>query len=55
MVLVGIRQLNKNVDFLFGARVNSIRGKIELKDFGRTWEQDKTWVDPVVGIRLSAL
>jgi len=49
----GLRQLNNKVDFLFGARWNVLDGKIGFKGpLQSTFEQDKQWVDPIIGVKL---
>jgi hypothetical protein len=51
---LGVRQLNKKVDLLFGARWNVIQGKLEFKGplLLGTFEKTQQWVEPVVGLRL---
>ncbi len=50
----GLRQLNKNVDFVFGARWNVLQGKLDFKGPALlgTFDQTKQWVDPIVGLKL---
>jgi hypothetical protein len=49
----GLRQLNRKVDFVFGARWNIIQGRIGLKGPQQTVVKDtKQWVDPIVGLKL---
>ena len=49
----GLRELNKNVDFLFGVRWNVLQGRLGLKGPQEmVVKQTKHWVDPFVGVKL---
>jgi opacity protein-like surface antigen len=48
----GLRQLGPAADLTFGLRVNTLQGELKFKTFGVDVSQDKTWVDPIVGLRL---
>jgi hypothetical protein len=50
---VGIRELNKNFDFLFGVRWNVLQGRIGFKGPQQTVvKQTKQWVDPLFGVNM---
>ena len=46
----GLRQLSPAADITFGARVNTLQGKLTFKGPDVTREQDKTWLDPIAGV-----
>jgi len=48
----GLRRLGDGADLSFGLRVNTLQGALDFKNIGRKVEQDKTWVDPIVGLAL---
>ncbi len=48
----GIRRLSAAADLTFGARVNTLQGELDFKSIGLRVDQDKTWVDPIVGLTL---
>jgi hypothetical protein len=50
----GLRELNKKVDLVFGARWNVLQGKLDFKGplLTGTYEQTKQWVNPIVGFQL---
>jgi hypothetical protein len=48
----GLRRLSSAADLTFGLRVNTLQGKLEFKTLGEEVSQDKTWVDPLVGLTL---
>lgn len=48
----GLRRLNSAADLTFGVRVNTLQGQLEFKKSGVKASQDKTWVDPLVGLTL---
>ncbi len=50
----GLRQLNKNVDLVFGARWNVLQGKLDFKGpvLLGTFDQTKQWVNPIVGLKI---
>ncbi len=49
----GLRRLNPAADVTFGIRVNVLRGQLGFKGAAQTVvEQDKVWVDPIVGLLL---
>jgi len=51
----GLRQLNKNVDLVFGARWNVLQGKLDFKGpvLLGTFDQTKQWVNPIVGLKIN--
>ncbi|MBP1598551.1 MAG: hypothetical protein H6Q05_3928 [Acidobacteria bacterium] len=51
---IGLRQLNKNVDFVFGARWNVLQGKLDFKGpvLLGAFDQTKQWVNPIVGLKV---
>ena len=46
----GLRRLGPTADVTFGLRVNTLQGELTFKGLGITRSQDKTWVDPIVGV-----
>jgi hypothetical protein len=48
------RRLAPVLDVLIGARVNVLDGGIALPTLDITLAQSKTWVDPLIGVRLRA-
>jgi hypothetical protein len=48
----GLRRLSSAADLTVGLRVNTLQGKLEFKTIGVSVSQDKTWVDPLVGLVL---
>lgn len=48
----GLRELGAAADLTFGLRVNTLQGGLKFKTLGLDVSQDKTWVDPIVGISL---
>jgi len=48
----GLRALGPAADVTFGMRVNTLQGKLAFKTLGTDRDQDKTWVDPIVGLTL---
>ena len=48
----GLRRLGSAADLTLGMRVNTLQGKLEFKTLGVDVSQDKTWVDPLVGLTL---
>ena len=51
----GLRRLGPAADLTFGMRVNTLQGEFTFKTIGVDGlqvSQDKTWVDPVVGVAL---
>jgi hypothetical protein len=48
----GLRQLSPAADVTFGMRVNTLQGRLTFKDSGVARSQDKTWVDPIVGVTV---
>jgi hypothetical protein len=48
----GLRRLSSAADVMFGLRVNTLQGKLGFKTLGVDVSQDKTWVDPLVGVTL---
>jgi hypothetical protein len=51
---IGLRQLNENVDLVFGARWNVLQGKLDFKEppLQGKFEETKQWVNPIVGLKL---
>jgi hypothetical protein len=50
----GLRQVNKNVDVVFGARWNVLQAKLDFKGpiLLGTFKETKQWVDPIVGLKI---
>jgi hypothetical protein len=48
----GLRQISPAADVTFGARINTLQGALTFKSTGTEVSQDKTWVDPIVGLTL---
>jgi hypothetical protein len=48
----GLRRLGSAADLTVGLRVNTLQGKLGFKTLGVDVSQDKTWVDPLVGLTL---
>jgi hypothetical protein len=48
----GLRRLAPAADLTFGLRVNTLQGTLKFKGPDIERSQDKTWVDPLVGISL---
>jgi hypothetical protein len=48
----GLRRLGPAADLTLGLRVNTLQGNLEFKTLGVEVDQDKTWVDPLVGLIL---
>jgi hypothetical protein len=48
----GLRRLGAAADLTFGMRVNTLQGKLTFNALGVEASQDKTWVDPLVGLIL---
>jgi hypothetical protein len=48
----GLRRLGSAADLTLGMRVNTLQGKLDFKTIGVNVSQDKTWVDPLVGVTL---
>jgi hypothetical protein len=48
----GLRRLGSAADVTVGMRVNTLQGKLGFKTLGVDVSQDKTWVDPLVGLTL---
>jgi hypothetical protein len=48
----GLRRLGGAADVTFGLRVNTLQGKLDFKALGVQVSEDKTWVDPIVGLIL---
>jgi hypothetical protein len=48
----GLRRLAPAADLTFGVRVNTLRGELDFKVPDVNVRQDKTWVDPIVGLTL---
>jgi hypothetical protein len=48
----GLRQLSPAADVTFGMRVNTLQGTLKFKGPDVERSQDKTWVDPLVGVTL---
>jgi hypothetical protein len=52
----GLRRLAPVADLLFGARINTLQGKLGFNGPGaRSVDGSKTWVDPIVGLQLHTL
>ena len=50
----GLRQINKNIDLVFGARWNVLKGKLDFKGpvLLGTFSETKQWVNPIVGVKI---
>jgi hypothetical protein len=48
----GLRRLGAAADLTLGMRVNTLQGKLTFNALGGNVNQDKTWVDPLVGLTL---
>jgi hypothetical protein len=48
----GLRRLSSAADLTLGMRVNTLQGKLTFNVIGVDVSQDKTWVDPLVGLTL---
>jgi hypothetical protein len=48
----GLRRLGSSADLTAGMRVNTLQGQLKSNTLGFDVSQDKTWVDPLVGLRL---
>ena len=48
----GLRALGPAADVTFGARINTLQGALKFKGPDIDVSQDKTWVDPIVGLTL---
>ena len=48
----GLRRLSAAAVLTFGLRVNTLQGKLKFKGPDVTRSQNKTWVDPIVGVTL---
>lgn len=48
----GLRRLGPAADLTAGLRVNTLQGELTFKTIGADVSQDKTWVDPLVGLTL---
>jgi hypothetical protein len=48
----GLRRLSPAADVTFGLRVNTLEGRLTFKPTNQPRSQDKTWVDPIVGLTL---
>jgi hypothetical protein len=48
----GLRRLGSAADLTVGMRVNTLQGKLGFQALGVDVSQDKTWVDPLVGLTL---
>ena len=48
----GLRRLGSAADLTFGMRVNTLQGQLKSNTVGFDVSQDKTWVDPLVGLTL---
>ena len=48
----GLRRLGPAADVTFGLRVNTLQGALDFKSLGGLVEQNKTWVDPIVGLSV---
>jgi hypothetical protein len=52
LAFYGLRRLGAAADVTVGLRVNTLQGKLDFKTLGVDVSQDKTWVDPLVGLTL---
>jgi hypothetical protein len=52
---IGLRELNKKVDLVFGVRWNVLQGKLDFKEPPLTgkFEETKQWVEPIVGLKIN--
>jgi hypothetical protein len=50
--LYGLRRLGSAADLTVGMRVNTLQGQLKSNTLGFDVSQDKTWVDPLVGVTL---
>jgi hypothetical protein len=52
---IGLRELNRKVDLVFGVRWNVLQGKLDFKGplLLGTFEQTKQWVEPIVGLKVN--
>jgi hypothetical protein len=50
--LYGLRRLGSAADVTLGMRANTLQGNLQFKTLGVEVDQDKTWVDPLVGLTL---
>jgi hypothetical protein len=48
----GLRRLGPAADVTFGLRVNTLQAELDFKRLGRQVSDDRTWVDPIVGLTL---
>ena len=48
----GLRRLGSAADLTVGMRVNTLQGQLKFNTLGVDVSQDKTWVDPLVGLTL---
>jgi opacity protein-like surface antigen len=48
----GLRRLGSAADLTVGLRVNTLQGKLKSNTLAFDVSQDKTWVDPLVGLTL---
>jgi len=48
----GLRRLGPAADVTFGLRINTLQGKFTFKGPDVSRSQNKTWVDPIVGVTL---
>ena len=52
----GLRRLGPAVDLTFGARINFLKARLDMEGPSEArYRQNKTWVDPVVGLCLHTL
>jgi len=52
LAFYGLRRLGPAADVFFGARINTLQGTLKFKGPGIEVDDDKTWVDPIVGLLL---
>jgi hypothetical protein len=48
----GLRRLGSAADLMVGMRVNTLQGQLKSNTLAFDVSQDKTWVDPLVGLTL---
>jgi len=48
----GLRRLSPAAELTFGLRVNTLQGELTFRGPGITRNQDRTWVDPIVGVNF---
>lgn len=48
----GLRRLSPTAELTFGMRVNTLQGELTFKGPDITRNQDRTWVDPIVGVNF---